>query len=667
MRRISVNRYFQFSALLIAIVFIAVSIFYFAEERLKKADFLMDLLRRELVEASHMLSTRLDSTDNIQIFESVLARTAANNDFIDAFMVTDEQKVLLTTDNRYRDIPSSNQICSDLRGIDPMILLQKTYYKQRITFFENDLKRSVYLYLIVDADEVKSYINSTMTDAVSVFVVLSVLVTLILFMVHRRYLIQPLELLRQFAYYQSKIPGSFPVLELEYIRASLLQTFARLEQEKKDLYDLARTDQLSGLLNRNALFERTNWLIAEASRENSEFAVLFLDLDHFKDVNDSLGHQIGDELLKNLAGDLQKVIRTEDFIARIGGDEFVVIINNYESHMELTRVIQRLLDRIKQPFVIETHPVEVSASIGVVLYPKDGTDMQILLKHADIAMYEAKRKGRDQYHFFTLSLNEKVQEDIKLEKDLRTALANGEFKLYYQPKVDVQTGLIVGAEALIRWFHPKDGLIPPNRFIPLCENTGFIVPLGEWVLLEAARQQVQWREAGIMDLPISINMSVKQLHDEHFAAKFKSILDTTSIQPQRLDIEITEYMFLENSERNVSVLKSLRDQGITVSLDDFGTGYSSLSYLKKFPMDTLKIDKSFIDDYESATGSMFIETIVNIGKTLEMAVVAEGVETLRQVEFLQQIGCDMYQGYYCSRPLDADSYARFVQGFGKEG
>ena len=473
-------------------------------------------------------------------------------------------------------------------------------------------------------------------------------------------IIHPLELLRQFAYYQSKIPSAFRITELEYVRSSLIQTFRRLEEEKQELYELSRVDQLSGLMNRNALHERADWLIAEASRENTKFAVLFLDLDHFKDVNDSLGHKIGDSLLKTIAGYLQEVIRAEDFVARIGGDEFVIVINNYESHLELTRIMQRLLDRIKEPFVIESHPIYISGSVGVVMYPKDGSDMPTLLKHADIAMYEAKRKGRDQYHFFTDSLNHKVQKDIKLEKDLRNGLKNNEFKLYYQPKVDLKTGMIVGCEALIRWFHPQEGMVPPDDFIPLCEHNGFIVPLGEWVLYEAARQQVQWKNQGICDLPISVNVSVKQLHDENFEEKFTKVLNMTGILSNRLDVEITENMFLENTDRNFTIMSMIRFSGCTISLDDFGTGYSSLSYLKKFPMDTLKIDKTFMDDYESKSGAMFIETIVNIGKTLEMNVVAEGAETAEQIAFLREIGCDVYQGYYCSKPLPADGYAKLI-------
>lgn len=658
---ISIGRYIQLSIIIIAVILLGVSSYYFLDQRRIDAQRLMDELRSELVESSHIISIKADSYQSIQLFDSMLARKAANDDFIEAFIIADEQKVLLTTDNKYREIPSSDNVCSDLRAIDPLILLEKDFYKHKINFYSNIKMQTVYIYLVLDNKAVDEYLNSTMDNAIIIFLIMTLLTSLGIFILHRYYIIHPLELLRQFAYYQSKIPPAFKILELEYVRSSLIQTFRRLDEEKQELYELSRVDQLSGLMNRNALHERTDWLIAEASREKTQFAVLFLDLDHFKDVNDSLGHKIGDALLKTVAGYLQQVIRTEDFVARIGGDEFVIVINNYESHLELTRVMQRLLDRIKEPFVIESHPIYVSASVGVVLYPKDGTDMQTLLKHADIAMYEAKRKGRDQYHFFTDSLNQKVQKDIKLEKDLRSGIKNHEFKLYYQPKVDLVTGLIVGAEALIRWFHPQEGIVPPDDFIPLCEHTGFIIPLGDWVMNEAARQQVEWKNKGICDLPISVNVSVKQLHDEHFEDKFKHLFKKTGIQNDRFDIEITENMFMENSDHNIDILKMIRFNGSTISMDDFGTGYSSLSYLKKFSMDTLKIDKSFMDDYESESGAMFIETIVNIGKTLGMEVVAEGVETARQVAFLKEIKCDFYQGYYCSQPLASDDFAKLVE------
>jgi len=661
--KISIQRYIQISIVLISFVFIGISSFYFLDQRAKNASVLLDSLRKESAELSYVLSIKLDSYSSVQKFNSTLARKAANDAFIDAFIIADEHHVLLTTDSQYNTIPSTENVSDNLYDSDPIEILKKQYFKKKILFYENNTKRVLNLYLITDVVEIDRYLNSTLYHALQLFIFASLILSLLVFLIHKRYLIEPLELLRQFAYYQSKIPSKFPVVELEYIRASLVQTFRRLEEEKKELYDLSRIDQLSGLLNRNALFDRTSWLIAEAVREKNEFAVLFLDLDHFKDVNDSLGHKIGDILLKSVAQYLQEVIRTEDFVARIGGDEFVVVINNYESHLELIQILQRLLARIKEPFIVETNPIYVSASIGVVIYPKDGFDMNTLLKHADIAMYEAKRKGRDQYHFFTQSLNQKVQEDIRLDKNLRTAIQNNEFKLYYQPKVDVKSGKIIGSEALIRWFHPEDGMIPPDRFIPLCEHNGFIILLGEWVLKEAAKQQVKWKNEGMFDLPISVNMSSKQFYDDHFMDKFKAIITSSGVEMSKIDIEITEYMLMENSESNLSIMKELQSKGITISLDDFGTGYSSLSYLKKFPMNTLKIDKSFMDDFKSETGAIFIETIVNIGKTVGMSVVAEGVETAEQVTLLEKIGCDSYQGYYCSKAVDADAFALLVKKY----
>lgn len=660
--KIGIHRYIIFSIIMMEAVFITFAGYYFLDQREKNASLLLDVLRKELVEMSYVLSIKSDSLKNIGQFESRLARKAANDRFIEAFIVADEQNILLSTDKTFKSLPLSHDVCQSLRESKSLVLLEKYYFKEKITFYEKSEKKVIYLYLVTDKDEVNGYLNSTMFDALLLFVVMSSLLILAIFLLHKRYLIYPLELLRQFAYYQSKIPEAFKVVELEYIRASLVQTFSRLEEEKKELYYLSRTDQLSGLLNRNALYDRANWLIAEASRERSEFAVLFLDLDHFKDINDSLGHDIGDALLKNIAGYLQEIIRNEDFVARIGGDEFVIVINNYESSLELTHILDRILNRIKEPFVVETNPIYTSASIGVVIYPKDGSDMQTLLKHADIAMYEAKRKGRDQFHFFTLSLNQKVQEEIRLDKALRHAIPNHEFKLYYQPKVDLKSGKIIGVEALIRWFHPEEGMISPNRFIPLCEHNGFVVILGEWVLKEAIKQQLFWKSAGF-DIPISVNISAKQLNDEHFMDKFETIVKQSGVSAERLDLEITEYMLMDNSERNRDILKTLRRLGFTISLDDFGTGYSSLSYLKKFTMDTLKIDKSFMDDYESESGAIFIETIVNIAKTLGMNVVAEGVEVDEQIALLQRIGCDSYQGYYCSKPVDSDAFTLLLQHY----
>lgn len=658
--KFSVSRYMMILTILTVAVIINIALLFFTEQREKNSLFLMDFLRKELIEASHTLSVKLDSKSHLGQFESVLMRQAVKNPYVDAYLIADEHSVLLSTDHSGHAIPSSDEICNDLQ--DDLIFSSPDcrYLRQQITFFEGSEKSYLYLYMRLDRNAIHSYLDTTLRNAIVVFTLAAFGTALLLYFIHRRYLIRPLEKLRQYAYYQSDIPPSFSIKELEYIRASMVQTFSRLENEKKELYELSRTDQLSGLANRNALFERLGWLIAESSRGDREFALLFLDIDDFKDINDSMGHNIGDTLLRQVASYLQETLRAEDFVARIGGDEFVIIVNEFSSHLELTRIIQRILDKLKEPLVIESNAAYISGSIGVVLYPKDGQDIHALLKYADIAMYEAKRNGKDQYHFFTDALNQKVQSEIQLEKELREALADNQFLVYYQPKVEISTGKIVGSEALLRWNHPRLGIISPAQFITLAEQTGLIVPIGEWVMREAASQQRLWKEKAGFDLFVAVNFSVRQFHNDNFLKTFDRILAETGMDVRKLNIEITESLFLDNNERNLVILQNLKRRGIMISLDDFGTGYSSLSYLKKFPIDVLKIDKSFTDDYHHENGAAFIKTIIQMAKSLGIKVVAEGVEHHEQVTFLREAGCDIFQGYYASKPLPPDQFERLV-------
>ena len=483
-----------------------------------------------------------------------------------------------------------------------------------------------------------------------------------MFMLLRRFISIPLEKLRQFAYYQSTIPEVFKVRELESIRYSMVQTFARLESEKNELYLIARTDSLSGLANRNSLEEYLQKLIAASAREKKQFAFLFLDIDHFKSINDSLGHNVGDELLQNVASVIQKVVRPNDIVARIGGDEFVIVLQDYSSYLELSAIIERIQKQLKSPWLIQTHPIQITSSVGIALYPADGTDIVTLMKHSDIAMYQAKKQGRDQYQFFTQELNTNIQHLIELDKEMKRALEHSEYELYYQPKIDLHSGEIVGAEALIRWISPEKGMIAPDHFIPLAEENGFIVKLGEWVIDEALNQHLLWKKMGL-DIIISINVSTKQLVESSFVNNFIEKLETKHIDPAKIDIEITEYMFIEANKESDSILTTLSNYGISISLDDFGTGYSSLSYLKKFPIDYLKIDKTFLDDYSSEDGAAFIKTIVKMGQVLNIKVVAEGVEEKAQVDFLQTIGCDQCQGYYYSKPLKVTDFEKMYLDF----
>lgn len=624
------------------------------------AAIVLNSVQNDMSKTSYTLSRYVKKSQNILRSRALLDRVAANNNFIDAIVIMDSSKVLLSTDPKYQnfELPQSSYL-EELKPYDR--LMHTKILDGDIRFYTNNgTLQTLHLFFIIDKNELDIYFSKNRSDFILYFGLFPFLLILGVYFLFKKHVVKPLEKLRQFAYYQSEIPKKFKLKELESIRYSMVQTFARLDAEKKELYRMARTDSLSGLANRDSLNEYLHRLIADSERNNKEFALLFLDLDHFKTVNDSLGHNVGDELLQNIASIIQEVLRATDFVARVGGDEFVVIINQYSSLMELTHIVQRIQEQLSRQWIIQTHPMYVDSSVGIAIYPKDGTDIVSLMKHADIAMYDAKKNGRAQYCFFTKELNKSVQDTISLDKEMREALKNEHYALYYQPKIDIQTQKIIGAEALIRWISPSKGMIPPDIFIPLAEENGFILELGEWVLQENIRQYKVWKEKGI-DLKLSVNISTRQLLDADFANKFLSLINANEIDPTKLDIEITEYIFMDQKNTKCDVLDILHEKGVSISLDDFGTGYSSLSYLKKFPIDCLKIDKSFLDDYHTQDGAIFIETIVKMGQTLNMKVIAEGVESREQLEYLQSIGCHQYQGYYYSKPLNTDEFEKLFR------
>ncbi|MBU0632693.1 EAL domain-containing protein [bacterium] len=494
-----------------------------------------------------------------------------------------------------------------------------------------------------------------------IYCVIFIFVYLFLWKLIDKYLIYTLEKLRQYAYYNSSIPPVMMIKELEYIRSSMLQTFTRLEVEKEKLYKASITDELSGLSNKNHLEERLGRLISRSRRDKKEFAFVFMDIDHFKDVNDLLGHSVGDKLLVDISKKLPDVVRTNDIVARIGGDEFALVLSEYSSHIELTMILERILDMVDSEWHVEGHKVKISASMGVSLYPRDGENIENLLKNSDIALFEAKNKGRARYNFFTQELNEKIITEIETNNQMREALKHGEFELYYQPKVDILSSKIIGAEALIRWNSPTKGLVPPNSFIPIAENSGFIVELGEWIFKTAFNQQLEWsQQSYLKDLVLSVNLSVKQIANDKFIDTFQTIFTNSGADSRYLEIELTESVFINSAGQALEVVNLFRSLGFMISLDDFGTGYSSLSYLKKLPFDIIKIDKTFIDDYNSISGKVYIDTIIKMGHSLGMKLVAEGVETQEQLEFLKELECNIFQGYLCSKPLPVKQFEELV-------
>lgn len=635
--------------LLISVMYTLFAIRYF-QQRDASATIILESIRNDLSELAYVLSRHVKK-EPASTARSLLDRKAANNNFISAIAIFDDQQLLVTTNPRYTKLLDYDQVNTHMQNDVYSNLIGHKGIEESIHYYQGKQLKSYNLIFYIDQEYIKSYFERSKNTFIILFAFIPLGILILFALIAQRVVTHPLERLRQYAYYQSTIPKPFFLKELEYIRASMVQTFKRLEQEKTDLYNLSRTDSLSGLANRNLLQERVEQIIELSQRNKKEFALLFLDLDHFKSVNDSLGHDIGDELLRNIAHVIKDVLRLNDVVARIGGDEFVIVLTSYSNELELIEIIDRIQARLAQPWEIQTFPIQITSSVGITLYPKDGENLLTLMKNADIAMYKAKENGRSGYSFFTQELNEKTQEYISLTNSMREALQHDEYILYYQPQNDLQTNEVIGAEALIRWNAPYKGMISPDTFIPIAEQNGFIVELGEWVLRTAIKQKKEWEEQG-NDIKLSINIAAKQIQNPKFVNLLEDLLHTYRVNASNIVLEITEYVFLDNNASLYEIFTAIKKLGVKISLDDFGTGYSSLSYLKTFPIDILKIDKSFIDDYQSEDGAVFIETIVKMAQTLKLHVIAEGVETHEQITYLKALHCDAYQGYYCSKPVE---------------
>ena len=447
---------------------------------------------------------------------------------------------------------------------------------------------------------------------------------------------------------------------------AIIQDITERKRTEERLRYLAYYDSLTSLPNRQLLNERLSWAMAEADTRDRLVAVMFLDLDRFKTINDTLGHDVGDALLKSVAERLKACVRPGDTISRLGGDEFTIVLANIAHVDDVARVAQKILDQFIPPFRIAGRDLFASPSIGITLYPFDDDNTENLLKNADTAMYHAKSLGRNNFQFYTAELNARAARQLELETGMRTALERGEFVLHYQPLVNMQSGLIVGMEALLRWQHPEYGLIPPMEFIPLAEETGLIVSIGEWVLRTACAQIKVWHATGFPALHVAVNLSSKQLQQKNFAEVVKRTLGETGLEPRYLDLELTESLLMQDMESAVAILKELKDLGALISLDDFGTGYSSLSYLKRFPIDFLKIDRSFVKDIaHDRYGAGIVRAIIVMAHTLGIKVIAEGVESAEQLEFLRAQGCDITQGYFCSKPLATETFTDLLKDWQK--
>lgn len=429
----------------------------------------------------------------------------------------------------------------------------------------------------------------------------------------------------------------------------------RKKAEEESIY-LAYHDNLTGLPNRLQFTEKLNSFV----ELEQEIAVLFIDLDKFKMVNDTRGHTVGDKLLQQIAKRLNSCVSRGDIVFRIGGDEFTVILLG-RTKFEVSRIVERILEEIRKPIFIDQHELYLRSSIGISFYPSDGENIESLIKNSDIAMYNSKVLGGNNYKFFTNSMNSSFEERVNLEENLHNALENNELVMYYQPQIDPKTGCMYGAEALIRWIHPEWGIVPPDRFIPIAEETGLIIPIGEWVLRTACKQAVQWNDTYGRPFHIAVNLSVKQFVNNDIVDTVQRVLEETGLDPNILELELTESVFLENTESMIAIMNKLKKLGVRISIDDFGTGYSSLSYLKDLPIDSIKIDQSFIRNLsKNKKTNSIISTIISLAQKLDLKSVAEGVETLEQYNYFKEEGCDLAQGYYFSRPVPVDQIANLL-------
>ena len=437
------------------------------------------------------------------------------------------------------------------------------------------------------------------------------------------------------------------------------------ECKQRHLYHLAHFDQLTGLPNRLLFKDRLNHACSQACRMDYMGALLFIDLDRFKVINDTYGHPVGDKLLKSVAERLTACLRNHDTIARLCGDEFTVILENISHVNTAASVAQKILDALSQPVYIDNNKIFIGASIGICLFPfiTDQTDdaCETLIKQSDAAMYYAKKQGRNNFHFYAADMDAAIFERMRIENNLRYALEKNELKLYYQAQVDLQTNQLIGAEALLRWQHPDMGLVSPANFIPIAEESGLINMIGEFVLRSACQQAKQWQQQGLLPIKISVNISARQMQPA-LPGLVALILQETDLDAKYLELELTENILLENVEKTISILQDLNALGVSVSIDDFGTGYSSLSYLQRLPINTLKIDRSFLNNVQHKDDdATIITTIIGMAKNLKLNVIAEGLETEQQLEFLKRHHCDQAQGYYYARPCPADNFSEILE------
>ena len=656
MKSISIKFFTIIAVLFLLLGLVLTFLNFYRHSKANISELLTTNIQSESLNIKHFLDANLKKNNIHQITAQLDSITSSNSAISNIHIINNEQKLLYSSD---RSTLFNGDNCTPISAIDTSSILSTKCYSFSIKLYKG---LEPYYYtsnIFIDEEYLNNLLSKQTIQLIIYFSLFTFFFFFFLWIVLNKTIILPLEKLRQYAYYSNETPKEFFINELESIRYSLSITFSRLKKEQEELYKLSTKDPLSGLYNRMSLIEKIEWLISNNDRSHQQFAVIFIDLDNFKTINDSRGHNFGDKVLQNVAQSLLKLVRDNDIVSRIGGDEFVLVLPDLPDETRVVEVLERIKTKLSIPISLENYKYNLTASMGVSIYPRDGKDVHTLLKHSDIAMYKSKDLGKNNYHFFTEELNNVIQEKVKMQNLMIEALQKGHFKLFYQPKTDVKTGEIHSCEALIRLIDPIDGLIPPDSFIPLAEENNFIIPLGAWVIQESVRQLKLWQNTPLSNMKISINVSAKQFKDPDFLNIIKSALK--DVDSSLLDIELTESVFVEDFNETYETIQEMKKLGLSLSLDDFGTGYSSLSYLKRIPFDTIKIDKSFIDDLNINDEKTFVNMIVDVAKTLHFQIVAEGVETQEQLSYLKKVNCDLYQGYLCSKPLPVYQFEALIK------
>jgi len=657
----SLSRFSVLIFLLLASYGIVIEIFYYAKLKVQFSELAYEHIEKDLLELSEAVAPLIADDRNAPEIYQQMDWVTFTNRFVDDIVIASQNKILYSSNINSAVTDSIQHLDISEANFQPQKLFeQKRILVNKIEILQGREVQTLSVGFTPNYQAYEYLLAQRIKTFFIYFIILPFIGVLIFIEILRRYIIKPLNQLVDYAFNPCQVLPASPITELNSIYLAMKKAFAGLEDDKRLLYQKVRTDSLTGLCNRLALKEHITELVNVSDPKKRGFSLLFFDFDDFKYINDSLGHDKGDHILCCAAKALQSHSPSNSFLARVGGDEFVMLVADCESKMRLEKLMQALINALLNLGNCCHNSFAVSCSIGVCCYPENGKNYVELMQKADIAMYEAKRLGKGRYYFYSPQLNERVQKNIELDHSMRQALQNQEFVLYYQPKIDLKTKTVVGAEALIRWIKPNGEVISPADFIPIAELNGFIVQLGEWVL-EAAFTQLQLWSKRLPDCVLSINVSARQLAEPGFCDYLKSLLAKYQLDPKKIDLEVTEYLFFDHSVDNLKTVNAIKSMGFSISLDDFGTGFSSLSYLKKFHVDQIKIDKSFIDDFDSESGAIFIETIVKMSESLKKQIIAEGVETASQAEYLQSVGCINVQGFLFSKPLPLAEFERYYQ------